>query len=625
MTDPSIPVSRRALRAAAAADVETTIDELEEMEAPAPVRKRRRAWIWAGAIAFVALCLAAALLWAGKSLYDQAMEVRGHLTTAAQHVKTAQTAVLSGDSTAAQAAAQGLAAEADAAVEATTGRLWEFVEGVPLGLTDNLMAVRTVAEVVDLLSDKVVLPASAIDLSALAPVGGGIDVAALSALSGTVASLETEVGTAQSILRDIDRQYLIPQVTDGLAEIEGALDKLAPLIAPARGALEVLPAALGSEVPRNYLVMFQGNSEARSLGGNAAVFMVLRAEAGRLSIIQHVDSSDFRQGREGPVVPLDPEAVAIYGDKIGRWTPDFTMVPDFAEASRIALGWWAEYFETPVDGVILTDPVALSYILRATGPIALPTGDTLSADNVVSLLLNEAYFRYEDPLEQNAFFAAAAGSVFGALTSGSANPVALAKAIVQSADEGRLLYTSNVPRETELLEGSRMAGVMPRDNIDETIVGVYVNDNTASKKSYYLDLAVSAEAATCGTTPGTISGVATLTSWLTQEEANRLPYYIAGPYFEPEEISTYVAIYGPVGSTLSSVSVDGQPATVLTSGEHLARPVVKIEVINRLESAHSIEFAFATAAGDHGPLSVWSTPMSWATAVTAESSPCAAK
>ena len=36
---------------------------------------------------------------------------------------------------------------------------------------------------------------------------------------------------------------------------------------------------------------------------------------------------------------------------------------------------------TTVDGVIAADPVALSYLLRATGPITLSSGASMTAEN----------------------------------------------------------------------------------------------------------------------------------------------------------------------------------------------------------------------------------------------------
>ena len=40
---------------------------------------------------------------------------------------------------------------------------------------------------------------------------------------------------------------------------------------------------------------------------------------------------------------------------------------------------------TKVDGVIAIDPVVLSYILGATGPVVMPDGETVTQDNVVEL------------------------------------------------------------------------------------------------------------------------------------------------------------------------------------------------------------------------------------------------
>ncbi|MDV3208776.1 MAG: aconitate hydratase AcnA, partial [Rhodococcus ruber] len=50
-----------------------------------------------------------------------------------------------------------------------------------------------------------------------------------------------------------------------------------------------------------------------------------------------------------------------------------------------------------------SDPVALSYLLRGTGPVALPDGTVLTARNAVPLLLNDIYGRLPDTTQQDAF------------------------------------------------------------------------------------------------------------------------------------------------------------------------------------------------------------------------------
>ncbi|CAI7670995.1 unnamed protein product [Penicillium discolor] len=284
----------------------------------------------------------------------------------------------------------------------------------------------------------------------------------------------------------IDRSQLTDQVATGVTMVDEALSKATPLLAPLRDLARLLPDALGAEGPRDYLLMFQGNSEARSLGGNAAVFLILRADAGRLEITGFADSSDFAQPTPEPIGPTD------------------------------------------FDGMVSVDPVALSYLLRATGPLMLPTGDALTADNAVPLLLNEVYFRYEDPTMQNAFFAGAASSVFSALTSGAFAPDVLMAALSQAVDERRLLYLSDDEDEAALVSTSPLAGTLPADTANATEIGVFVNDNTGSKKSYYLDMST-----TLCRGEGTIEGTTTLTSTLDATTASQLPYYITGPYYAP--------------------------------------------------------------------------------------------
>jgi hypothetical protein len=47
-----------------------------------------------------------------------------------------------------------------------------------------------------------------------------------------------------------------------------------------------------------------------------------------------------------------------------------------------------------VDGVISIDPVALSYVLGAEGPVTMPDGETITKGNVVELTESTAYIRF---------------------------------------------------------------------------------------------------------------------------------------------------------------------------------------------------------------------------------------
>ena len=94
-------------------------------------------------------------------------------------------------------------------------------------------------------------------------------------------------------------------------------------------------------------------------------------------------------------------------------------------------------------------------------PRALPSGDTLTAENAVPLLLNEVYLRYPDPPTRTAFFADAAASVFAALANGSADPAALLTALARAGDEHRLLLWSAHPEDQQILADTTLAGGLP--------------------------------------------------------------------------------------------------------------------------------------------------------------------
>ncbi len=97
---------------------------------------------------------------------------------------------------------------------------------------------------------------------------------------------------------------------------------------------------------------------------------------------------------------------------------------------------WQRETGQQVNGVIAIDPVTLGYLLKATGPVQLATGDTLTSDNAVKLLLSEAYARYSDPKVQDAFFASAASAVFEKVSSGGFDAKQFVAALTQSAGRG---------------------------------------------------------------------------------------------------------------------------------------------------------------------------------------------
>lgn len=561
---------------------------------------------------------------AGWQVAERGFAARDELQQAIPLAKKAQDQVLAGEQEAAAATIDELAVHAAEARRLTDDPMWRFFEWVPVA-GPNLEAVRIASTSVDELVEGVVRPASTVSLDALKPVDGGIDVAALTALSGVVDGVADTIDEVSAELDKVDHDELIGPVADGITQLDEAVGQIQPMIGPARTALEVLPPALGADGPRNYLLLFQNNAESRGTGGNPASLLLLNVTDGRVSIAQQASSGDFSP-QETPITELDPESLVLYGDKIGRYMQDVTITPDFTETSELIRAFWASEFGTQVDGVISFDPVALGYLLGATGPVTLPSGEQLTAENAAPLLLNEVYFRYPEGDEQDAFFAAAASTIFQVITSGAGETDALLEALTRAVDEGRLMYAPSDPAEAEFIAGTRITGTLPVDNAEQTMVGVYVNDITEGKLDYYLQLDTSAVSDQCtvdaGTAP-TFTTTAVLTNTLQADQAAGLAEYIApGRFFPKGDIATELVLYGPVGSTFQSAQFNGTPAAV-TPVTHLGRPAVKIFVQNAPGAAIPVSATFSGQAdAAYGPLELWHTPMVRPVNVTIDSPGC---
>ncbi|UWF77903.1 DUF4012 domain-containing protein [Microbacterium neungamense] len=595
-----------------------------------------RFWVPVG-IVLVLLAVAVVGCVVGKGVYDRAMAARSALVQAVPLASTAKEQILAGDSEGAKATAAQLAELTGEARAQTDDETWKNLEWLPV-VGPNLHAVRTAAAVTDDLATQALAPATALSLEALKPKDGAIDIAAITAMQGTVGQAADAVAKASSDLEGIDREGLIPQVDSAVTTLTDAVDEIEPMLAPAKEILGILPTALGAEAPRNYLMIFQNNAESRGTGGNPAALVLLTVDKGRISITQQASSTDFKNGRPDPVIPLNPETEALYGDKVGRWISDATMTPDFIESAALVRAWWAEEFDTRVDAVVSFDPVALSYLLAATGPTVVPAepvefrGEmvrvldepvTITSENAVPLLLNEAYWRFPDGRLQDAFFAAAARSVFDALTRGDAQPKPLLDALLRAVDEDRLLYAPATEAEAALVAESALSGRLPSTNEASTVLGVYVNDDTQSKLDYYMQLDVAGSSTQC-TAPDspTFTATATLTNTVTPEQAPDLPYHIAPARYYPKgDISTHLVLYGPVGSTLTSVTIDGQPVSV-SGTQHLGRGAVKVPIINKPGQTHTVVAQFSAPAGEFGPLEVRHTPMVRPVPATVETPGC---
>lgn len=584
-----------------------------------PLHKSYRLWVSVG-IVLVLVSTAVVCAFGVSKLAKMANEMQEELQAAIPLATQVQQEILDGNTSKAVEITKRLREHTGAARAQTTSDLWRAAENVPF-FGDDLRAARVVSETADDLARDALAPAAKLSLSALQPVDGQIDVDALQDLIPVIDSIASAVNEAQEDLAAIPREALRDEVSAAIDKLDSATDRADAVLSELRVPVAVLPSALGAEQPRNYLLIFQGNSEVRAEGGNPAAMVLVNVDNGKVSITGQASSTDFNNSWvRDPVMELDPAVEHIYSDIVGKYIPNITSTPDFPTTAALMQAYWHEEFATPLDGIISFDPVGLSYLLEATGPVEMPTGDKLTAERAVPLLLNEVYFRYPEGDQSDAFFSTAASSIFEALTGGAGEPSAMVSALVKSATEGRLMMWSPHEDVANAIENTVLQGTLPADNSKKTTLGVYFNDTTGSKMDYYVDAKVVAKTNQCDVSSGDAPQFqtdVTLTNSITRDEASTLPAYITGVHYRPGDIATDFVVYGPVGATIDSWTVNGKEYAAKATGEIDGRPVVRLNYVLKPGQSVTVSYTMTGAPDqEYGEFGVDTTPMVRDTPVT---------
>jgi hypothetical protein len=479
---------------------------------------------------------------------------------------------VSGDGAAAGGTSDELNGHAANAASLTSDPVWRAFEGAPF-LGPNLVAVRQLAAVVDDVAQNAVTPlaqvAGAVKLSDFKPVDGAINLKPLVDAQPQFAAANAALASATSQVGAIDTSETLPVVRSAVERLSTAVTKAAGSVEDVDRAVRLVPNMLGASRPRNYVLLFQNPAELRATGGIAGAVAMIHTEGGQIKLAQQASSADFPLYKT-PVLPLAEETRGLYGEITGQYIQDVNFTPDFAQTGPLAREMWKRQFGVEADGVVSIDPVALSYLLRATGPITLPTGDVLTADNAVQLLLSDAYARYTNPADQDTFFAAAAASVFSAVSGGNADPIALITALAQSGSEHRVLVWSAHGDDQAVLADTTLAGGLPVSDASATRFGVYLNDGTGAKMGTYLDMKVALGQTTCRKDERPSYGVTvTLTNTAPADAATTLTDYVTGGavFGVPRgNVKTLVSVYGApgmqnLGMTRDGAVVDYHPGT----------------------------------------------------------------
>ncbi|TFC61633.1 DUF4012 domain-containing protein [Cryobacterium sp. TMB1-7] len=591
---------------------------------PRRLKRRARRWLVTLAV-FVGLVIAFGA--AGGWVASRALTAKSELEKAQTLVGTLKTQAAAMDFVGVGTTSTKLSAVTSKAVDQTQDPVWRAAEIIPV-VGVNLTAVRQMAEAVDVVAKDAVAPiatvASGLNAASLKPVDGKINLAPIVDLNAALITAGTALDSAAGSVGKIELDGTVGQVNEAGTKLTTMLDSAATSVRDVSSISSVVPEMLGASGPRNYILMFQNLAETTALGGTAAALTEVTVDAGQISIARQASSQTFPWRDGEPVIAEDPKLAALYSPLIYTRLNLATSRPDFPTAAQITQAFWQQDLGGTVDGVISIDPAALAHMLGATGPVAMSTGDVLTEDNAVALLLNEIYFRYQGkngPDQTDAFFAEAAMTMFNAVTNSQGEPLDMLNAVSQGVNEHRIMAWSAHPEEQKIIEGTTLAGILPTTNELSTTAGVFFRDTSTSKMDFYLETGASLSTDMCTSATPTFTTTVNLHSTLTTEVGATLPAYVASGYWGADLFRTEVYVYGPPGTTyVSSGAAAG--AVLDTTTDDLGRPVAKFTVMLAPGQTSEVAVTFSGPDGTYAAPELRTTPMLNPTTVAVDAPGC---
>lgn len=562
---------------------------------------RRPATRWTGLL----LLLVAVVF--GCWLGIRAFEAKSNLEQARGSAQQAKEALLKGDVENAGRWADSAQSHAKAARDATHSVPWKIASLVPV-LGSPFKTGQQISDVVLGLAVDVLQPSADVG-TALSPdrllKDGTVDVRLLREYEPGLSRISTDALRLNDAAKAISDPSYVSAVRDARSQLQGQTSEIADLLHYTALAARLAPSMMGADGPRTYFMGFQTNAEARGTGGLLGGFGILKFDNGTPT----VDTLASNRELIGSFAPIDlgSEYTEAYG--FTDPTTDFrnsNQSSHFPYAAKIWKSMWQQQTGMSVDGVIAIDPVALSYVLGAVGPVTMPDGEAITKDNVVELTESTAYARFPtDQLARKDFLQDIANEVVKKITGRVDSPRKLLDALGRGVSERRIAVWSSSPADQELLEQTPLAHVIPDD--PGPYAEVVLNNLGGNKLDYYLEREIEYVADGCEGDTRMSTVTVRLTNTLSDKGQDSVPDYILGtegllpaaPFQVPKgTMITSVRLLGTKNATLVTALAKGQRVPVFTGTER-GHPSFEVQVAIPPGKSGELSFRLSepTAAG----------------------------
>ena len=414
----------------------------------------------------------------------------------------------------------------------TSSPLWTAASFIPVYGSD-INAARTMIDALSDVSSNALVP-MADNLSQATPgklfQDGMINVSALQAVADSLSSSSKVFKSANEKVQGIGDTH-ISQVTGANGQT------------------------------RNYLMYAMNNVEIRACGGFGGSQGLISVTDGQMSIGEFVPRIGLSE--DEAVESVDEEDEALFGNHSNLYNSGNTYSPDWPRNSQRVAALWKSQYGQDVDGVIGIDPVFLQYLLGLVGNVSLPDGTVVDGTNAAKVLMRDVYWNY--PVEESdGIFASVASAAFDKILGGigDVDVTKLVSAVERGAEEGRLIaWMRNDDEQSAIKETGIDASLPdPDDPSADPVAGVYFNNLSFSKLDWYLNADTQiGQGIKNGDGTCSYRITVTLTNIMTQEEAGKLPDYVAAsaPDAARDDERLNVSLFAPTGGNITDLTVEG--------------------------------------------------------------------
>jgi len=339
-----------------------------------------------------------------------------------------------------------------------------------------------------------------------------------------------------------------------------------------------LPALLGADGPKRYLIMAQNEDELRATGGFVTGAGLVTVENGRIVDLAFRDSSNVDNFAAKPY-DFPPQPLYDYMNLELLAFRDANFWADFPTSAQRAMDLYAYGLDVPaLDGAIAIDQEFLRLLVEATGPVPIPDSDrSITANNLLQMLrqarnIQEGQQVGEWVADRKAFLGGFAAAIRAKVESdfGSIDPVKLARNMVGAAETRHLSIYMRDPDVSAALAAMGWDGHLPSAPPGDFLMAVDTNMGY-NKVNVYVERTLGYDVQLGPEPQGTLTILYTHTGPAVAEECYQgvtAEFDLALPYeaLTDKCYWNYVRVYVPAGSVLQAASHHTVPGQTLFNG-----------------------------------------------------------